>query len=32
MGISRRGADARVDVHIPLSDLLGMNGASIIEC
>jgi hypothetical protein len=27
----RAGADTRVDVHIPLSDLLGMDGASVIE-
>jgi hypothetical protein len=25
------GADTRVDVTIPLSDLLGMDGASVIE-
>ena len=27
----RAGADTRVDVHIPLRDLLGMDGASVIE-
>jgi hypothetical protein len=27
----RAGADTRVDVHIPLSDLLGMDGASVVE-
>ena len=27
----RAGADTRVDVHIPLSDLLAMDGASVVE-
>jgi Domain of unknown function (DUF222) len=27
----RAGADTRVDVHIPLSGLLGMDGASVVE-